>query len=61
MDIPRNNSKIGVLIHKKTLVSPLIEMTGSFITPVEITGIGNIKTPHKLPQIARRRYGNGST
>ena len=51
MDIPRQNSKVGVLIHQDTFVSALIEMATSIVATVVIAGVGDIEVTHKLGEV----------
>ncbi len=48
--------QIALLFHKDTLVSSLIQMTGPFVSPVVMRGIGNIKPPHKHAQVAQGSF-----
>jgi hypothetical protein len=55
MDIPGNHGKIGVLLHQKTFVPPLVEMSGSAVATIERRGVADIEVAHELTEIPKRR------
>ena len=56
MDISGYHGEISVFIHQETLVPSLVEMACSFMSPIEITGIGDIKPPHEFTKVPEGRF-----
>ena len=56
MDISGYHCEITLFINQKTLVSPLVEMAYSSVSPIEITGIGDIEPPHEFTKVPEGRF-----
>src|SRR5208283_3032146 len=48
--------KIAVCIYQKGLVSPLVEMTGSPVSHIEVGRVGDIEMAHQFLEVCMRRF-----
>ena len=51
MNVSRKDGKVLVFINENAFVPALVKMASSIVSPVVITGIGDVKMAHKLGEV----------
>jgi hypothetical protein len=54
VDVPGYLKKITIGVNQKRFISPLIEVTGSMVPAIEVSGIADIEMTHEFGQITLR-------
>ena len=54
MQVARDCQEIAVRVYQKSLVSSLVEMTGSSVSLVEVGRVGDVEVAHQVFQVCAR-------
>ena len=56
MQVAGHLQKVAVCIYEKSLIPPLVEMTGSPVSFVEVDGIGDAEVAHEFLKVCARGF-----